>query len=230
VNKINFRKFLRVRFKIDLLPDVHLVDRYLETVVSFGIKNDGNGLDYFIPVEDEIGHNSLPPAFRNGYIAAVIGGKHATKQLPAERMALLCKLIHHPVILLGGAEDRETGDIIAGSSGPDVYNACGRYNINQSASLVKHSRLVITNDTGLMHVAAAFHKIILSVWGNTIPEFGMSPYMSHPLSQVFEIKGLYCRPCSRIGYKKCPQRHFRCMLDQDINMIAETARRILSGI
>jgi ADP-heptose:LPS heptosyltransferase len=223
VNKINFRKFLMVRFKLNLLPDVHIVDRYLESVRSLGIKNDAKGLDYFIPREDEVNIDSLPSVFRNGYIAVVIGGKHATKQIPADRLIQLCKLIGHPVILLGGPDDRVAGENIAGAAGENVINACGNYNINQSASIVANSSLVITNDTGLMHVAAAFHKIILSVWGNTIPEFGMYPYLPDPLSRIFEVKGLYCRPCSKIGYKKCPQRHFRCMLDQDIKEIADTA-------
>jgi ADP-heptose:LPS heptosyltransferase len=230
INKINFRKFLMVRFKLDLLPDIHIVDRYLETVRPLGIKNDGKGLDYFIPHKDEINIDSLPPAFHNGYISMVIGGKHATKQLPAERLIELCKLIGHPLILLGGPDDKVSGDKISKSAGENVINACGNYNINQSAHLVANSSLVITNDTGLMHAAAALHKIILSVWGNTIPEFGMSPYMPDPSSRIFEVKNLYCRPCSRIGYKKCPQRHFRCMMDQDINKIAETAISLLSRI
>lgn len=228
VNKINFRKFLIIRFKLDLLPAVHLIDRYLETVRSFGVKNDGKGLDYFIPEKDEINIDSLQPAFRNGYIAMVIGGKHATKQLPAERLILLCRIIGQPVLLLGGPDDRVSGDMIAGAAGVNVINACGNYNINQSVSLVAKSSLVITNDTGLMHAAAAFHRIILSVWGNTIPEFGMSPYMPDPLSRIFEVEGLYCRPCSKIGYKKCPRRHFRCMLDQDIKEIADTAISLFS--
>lgn len=228
VNKINLRKFLMVRFKLNLLPDIHIVDRYLETVRSLGIKNDVKGLDYFIPLEDEVSTDSLPPAFRNGYIAVVIGGKHATKQIPSDSLIMLCKLIGQPVILLGGQDDRIAGEKIARSAGGDILNACGNYNINQSAFIVANSSLVITNDTGLMHAAAAFHKIILSVWGNTIPEFGMSPYMPDPLSRIFEVKGLYCRPCSKIGYKKCPQRHFRCMLDQDIKKIAETAISLLT--
>jgi ADP-heptose:LPS heptosyltransferase len=229
VNKINFRKFLIVHFKLNFLPDVHLVDRYLETIRSFGIQNDGKGLDYFIPPEDEVEFISLPPEFRKSYIAVVIGGKHATKQLPVERLILLCKLVGQPVVLLGGPDDMQTGEMIAQSAGGNVLNTCGKYNINQSAYLVKHSLLLITNDTGLMHAGAAFHKIILSVWGNTIPEFGMSPYMPHPSSSIFEVEGLYCRPCSKIGYSKCPRGHFHCMLDQDINKIAETATFFYCG-
>lgn len=229
VNKINFRKWLIVHLKINLLPEIHIVGRYLETLKYFGVQNDGKGLDFFISKEDEVDINTLPVSFRNGYIAVVSGGKHATKQIPPEHIMYLCKSIHFPVLLLGGAEDYDTGKMIAESSGENVFNACGKYSVKQSAYLVKKARLLITTDTGLMHMGAAFNKIIFSVWGNTIPEFGMSPYMPHPESRIFEVKGLYCRPCSKIGYKKCPRGHFRCMQDQDFNMISEIANKLLEA-
>lgn len=227
VNKINFRKWLIVNFKINWLPDIHIVDRYIETIKFFGVQNDGKGLDYFISKEEKVDLNSLPILFRHGYIALVSGGKHATKQIPAEHIIALCRSLHFPVILLGGAEDQHVGKMIAESVGENAYNACGNYNINQSAYLVKQSLLLITTDTGLMHIGAAFNKIILSVWGNTIPEFGMSPYTPHSSSEIYEVKELYCRPCSKIGFKKCPRSHFRCMEDQDIEKIAETANVLL---
>ncbi|MFO7879291.1 MAG: glycosyltransferase family 9 protein, partial [Bacteroidales bacterium] len=94
------------------------------------------------------------------------------------------------------------------------------------ASLVKQAKLIITHDTGLMHIAAAFHKPVLSVWGNTIPEFGMSPFEADPDSEIFEVKNLPCRPCSKIGYNKCPKKHFDCMMKQNLPGIAESAKRI----
>ncbi|MGZ3921722.1 MAG: glycosyltransferase family 9 protein, partial [Bacteroidia bacterium] len=93
---------------------------------------------------------------------------------------------------------------------------CGSLTLNQSASVIKQSSLVITSDTGLMHMAAAFNKRIISVWGNTIPEFGMSPYMPNPDNQIMEVKGLSCRPCSKLGYNKCPRGHFKCMNDIEV--------------
>jgi ADP-heptose:LPS heptosyltransferase len=79
-----------------------------------------------------------------------------------------------------------------------------------------------------MHIAAAFNKKIISLWGNTIPEFGMYPYQPDPESVVFEMKNLRCRPCSRIGFKKCPKKHFRCMNDLDEREIAEKALYLFS--
>ena len=90
-----------------------------------------------------------------------------------------------------------------------IYNACGKYNINQSASIVKKADYVFTHDTGLMHIAAAFKKEVFSIWGNTIPLFGMYPYRTK--FKVLENNKLDCRPCSKIGYNKCPKGHFNCM-------------------
>ena len=73
-----------------------------------------------------------------------------------------------------------------------------------------------------MHIAAALRKEIYSFWGNTIPGFGMYPYLpaGQGKSYILEVEGLSCRPCSKIGYKKCPKKHFRCMMDHDLEQLA----------
>jgi heptosyltransferase-2 len=226
VDKINLAKFLMIRFKVNRLPDKHIVDRYMETTRLFDVKNDGKGLDYFIPPEDEIELSSLPETFRSGYIVLVVAAMHATKQMPEEKMIKICRELDLPVILLGGQREAVLGKEIDKQTGDQVLNTCGQYNINQSASLIRQSRVVITHDTGLMHIAAAFHKKILSVWGHTIPEFGMYPYMPDRASKIFEVVGLPCRPCTKIGKKECPKGHFRCMNDINYREIISTARKI----
>ncbi len=225
-HKLNIEKWFLVNLGINRLPDVHIVDRYLETLRLFDVKNDDLGLDYFIPPENELDISLLPDTFHKGYILFAIGANHATKRLPAEKIIAICQEMNLPVILAGGKEDADTAEIISDECGKMVWNACGKYNINQSASLVRQADLVITHDTGLMHIAAAFKKRIISVWGNTIPEFGMSPYMPHPDSAMFEVDGLKCRPCSKLGYKRCPKKHFRCMNDQKTSDIAGYAARL----
>jgi lipopolysaccharide heptosyltransferase II len=215
--KLNFRKWLLVNFKLNTMPALHVVDRYMKAAEILGIKNDAKGSDYFIPPADEVNITSLPPAFHQGYIAFVIGAKHATKQLPLEKIISICKKINAPIVLLGGKEDRGKAEEIEKAVGALVYNACGKYKLNQSASLVKQASRVISHDTGLMHIAAAFKKEIISVWGNTVPGFGFSPYLPAPASGIVEVKGLSCRPCSKIGYEKCPLGHFKCMREIDEN-------------
>jgi ADP-heptose:LPS heptosyltransferase len=215
--KLNIRKWLLTKFKINIMPDIHIVDRYFKAAAATRIVNDGKGLDYFIPSSDEFDITTLPEGFRASYAAFVIGAKHATKRLPDHKIVSLCKKLDRPVILLGGPEDATNAELVAEASGPKVISMCGKISLNQSASLVRQAEVVITHDTGLMHIAAAFRKKIISIWGNTVPELGMYPYMpgDEARSMIVEVKGLKCRPCSKLGYDKCPKGHFRCMEEID---------------
>ncbi len=224
-HKCNVEKWLMVNFKINRLPKVHIVDRYLDTVKLFGVVNDNKGLDYFIPPTDKVDLQSFPTECRESYIALVIGAKHATKKLPLPKLISLCNLLKKPIVLLGGKEDITQANTICTEAKALIYNEVGKLNLNQSASVIQQADCVITHDTGLMHIAAAFKKRIVSVWGNTIPEFGMYPYMSDNQSVMFETKNLKCRPCSKIGHNKCPKTHFNCMNDINIELIANEANR-----
>lgn len=230
--KLNCQKFLLTRFGINRMPPVHIVDRYLKTVRALGVKNDGQGLDYFIEQADSVklSAEGLP----THYVAFVIGAAHATKRLTEPQMIDFCKALKQPIILLGGPAEKETGGQIAAAAGDQVYNACGQYSLAGSASLVRQATLVVTHDTGLMHVAAAFRKAIISVWGNTVPDLGMHPYL--PGQETLEkerrqeVLGLSCRPCSKIGFQTCPKGHFRCIKDQDPAAIAAAAEQLLRAL
>lgn len=225
--KLNLEKWIYVNFKRNILPDVHLVDRYMDTVAPFDVENDGQGLDYFIAMSDEVNLLDLPGKLPYGYIGFSIGGQHYTKRMPPEKIARICDYIERPVLLLGGPDDRTAGDMIVSLSRNEVHNGTGIYTLNQSASLIRQARLVITHDTGLMHIAAAFRKPIISLWGNTVPEFGMYPYMPDNKSVIVENKNLRCRPCSKIGFSRCPRKHFRCMNELNEYNIAELANLLL---
>ncbi|WP_153796925.1 glycosyltransferase family 9 protein [Foetidibacter luteolus] len=229
-NKLNMEKWLLTALKIDLLPHVHIVDRYLDTLKDFGVINDGRGLDYFIPQQDVVPPDHLPTSHQLGFIGIVTGAALATKKLPVEKLKQLCTLIKHPIILLGGPEDSADAEQIAAVDNVKIYNACGKFNLNESADLVRKAKLIITHDTGLMHIAAAFKKPVISIWGNTIPGFGMDAYFGtyEVQNTKHEVKNLYCRPCSKIGYRRCPQGHFLCMQKQDIPAIAAEAMQLLS--
>ena len=245
-DKLNWQKWLLVNFKIDRLPRAHIVQRYLAAAAAVGVKDDGYGLDYFIPKGQEVDLTMLPASFAQGYVAVAIGAQHATKRLPVEQLVALCAKLARPIVLLGGPEDESVGHVIeqafevnaaiaqspatipdspyyfpAKSPGSKVsklliHNGCGRYSLHQSASLLRQADFVVSHDTGLMHIAAAFGKEIYSVWGNTVPAFGMYPYRTE--FRTLEVLGLSCRPCSKIGFDKCPQGHFKCMRDQTLDL------------
>ena len=234
--KLNFKKFLLTTFKINLMPDIHIVDRYFKAVEELGVKNDYQGLDFFISEKNDYPLSELPENFQKGYHAFVIGGTYKTKILPAVKIVEIIQKLNEPVILLGGPDDVERAEEIIRqttnfpvpepvegtigefgtstssvteisqilkSSNPQILrslNLVGKINLEQSASIVKKAEYVLTNDTGLMHIAAAFHKNIVSVWGNTVPELGMYPYLPNEKEKchIVECKDVKCRPCSKL--------------------------------
>jgi len=218
-DKLNIKKFLVVNFKLSkLLPPKHIVDRYFETVQTIGVKNDGKGLDYFLDENDNLDLSKLIVRADKKFIALVIGGSYYTKKIPLNKLLAICALAKLPIILLGGKEDQAIAEQIL-KQFPDLINGCGSFTINQSASIISQSEWVITSDTGMMHIASAFNKKIISIWGNTIPEFGMSPYLPKAKNRLLQVSGLECRPCSKLGYHTCPLGHFKCMNDVDISVV-----------
>lgn len=219
-HKLDFKKMLLTTFKINKLPDVHVVDRYFEAVEPLDVKNDGRGLEFYISESNMMQEPDLPEEFRNGFYAVVVGGSYNTKVIPTDKLVEIIEKLDEPVILLGGPGDMQRAKTVADAIGENVWNPVGMLNLEQSASIIKMSKAVLTSDTGMMHIAAAFNKPMVSVWGNTVPEFGM--YQLYPKGStnklnIMEIKDLKCRPCSKLGYKKCPKGHFKCMqmLDTD---------------
>lgn len=228
IDKLNLEKFLLTRFRINVMPRRHITLRSLDTVRHFGVVDDEAGLDYFIPDHDRIKEQDIPASHHAGYIALVIGASYATKKLPVYKLKELCSGINHPVILIGGKEDEATGNEIASVDPVKIYNACGKFNLNESADLVRRSRLVISHDTGLQYVATAFNKIVIALWGSTSPLLDVEPYYSKrfidsqpelPYENVIRLPKLKCQPCSKYGNKKCPLGHFKCMRQMDINYI-----------
>ncbi len=226
--KSNFSKWRLVHAIGARAPVRHVVERYFEAVSSFGVRYDGQGLDYFLPPGRRM--PALPIPAGTPYLAFVIGAAHATKTLPPHKVIGICRKLSAQVLLLGGPAEAAAGAQVARAAGPHVHNLCGALDLHGAAMVIRDARRVICPDTGMMHIAAAFGKEILSVWGSTVPAFGMWPYLPAGMAdrgRRFEVGGLSCRPCSKIGHRQCPKGHFRCMEDQSVQEIADWAARPL---
>jgi ADP-heptose:LPS heptosyltransferase len=205
------KKWLSLKFKLKLIPPIHLVDRYLKTVKFLGVVNDGQPIDYYIKAEHQL-NNLLPSTHQKAYIAFVIGATHFTKRMPNDKIISICRQLNSPVVLLGGNDVKANGNIIAGAIGAPVYNACGITSLDESVYLVSQAKSIIGFDTGLTHIAEAFNKPIVSIWGGTVPDLlGVQPYMVNDV--LVAGIDLPCRPCSKFGLEKCPLGHFKCMND-----------------
>jgi heptosyltransferase-2 len=207
--KQTIRKWLSLKFNLKLVPPTHLVDRYMQAVKYLGVTNDGQPIDYYIKAHHKLA-DLLPLTHQNNYVAFVIGATHFTKRMPNDKIISICRELKYPVVLLGGNDVKVNGDEIAAAIGSNIYNACGKTTLDESVFLVSQSAAVIGFDTGLTHIAEAFNKPIVSVWGGTVPELlGVQPYMVKDV--LVAGIDLPCRPCSKFGLEKCPLGHFKCM-------------------
>lgn len=197
-DKLNFKKWLLVNFGIDRMPDVHIVDRYMDAVRAFSLKDDQKGLDYFIP--DDTTMNLKRFSIDEGeYLAWVVGAAHEGKRFSAEKVCSVIDQLDIPVVLLGGKADQELSENIMSSCTGHVTNMVGRTSIHESAWLLDRSKVVVSPDTGMMHIAAALRKKVISLWGCTVPKLGMYPYRPGESSVIIEPKNKEKRPCSKLG-------------------------------
>lgn len=213
-SKENFHKLIYIATHRNVMSGSHVVDRYFAAVRQLGVTNDGGGLDYFCP--DEPLQGVLPDA-DTPYVVLVAGSKHYTKTIPPERIAYLANSITGRKVLIGDQNDRQRLDAACVAWQDDVVNLCGKTTLGQSASIIKRAALVVTPDTGMMHIAAAFHKRMVVIWGCTAVPFGFTPYKTEYTDFAVDLP---CRPCSRMGMDKCPKGHFRCMLGQPWEQIS----------
>lgn len=219
--KLNISKFLLTTFKWNRMPNVHVVDRYFEAVKALGVVNDDLPCDFFLEPADLLNLSEYGLQRKN-FVAVAMGAQFATKQMPVSLMKEALQNSSVPVVLLGGKEDSERAKQLADALPENnLLDFTGKLSIKQSGFMCREAAVLLTGDTGLMHIASAFETPTVSVWGNTVPALGMYVYApKHPENySIHEVNGLSCRPCSKIGYKSCPKKHFKCMLEQDTTAI-----------
>ena len=220
--KLNFLKWFFVSFKRNYLPKIHVVDRYFEAVKNIGVVSDGRNNTFHLNREFNV-RNELNLEEKS-YMTIAIGAQFETKQIPIIKLKEIISKIDLPIVLLGGKMDEsKASNLINLLPEKRIINACGKYSLIQSAAIVKSSKLMVTGDTGMMHIAACFDISIYVIWGNTTPSFGMSAYNPEGFNSVnnFEVQNLTCRPCSKIGFHECPKGHFKCMNDHNSEAITK---------
>lgn len=231
INKLSVQKFLLTKLGINIMPKKHITQRSLDTAKILGVTDDGWGLDYPIADADKITFDDIPASHHAGYIGIVIGANHATKKLPVHQLQQLCKLINHPIILLGGPSEAAEGELIASVDPDKIYNATSKFSLNECADLISKAKLIVSHDTGFQYIACAYQKQVIAVWGGTSPKLQVEPYYGFKnegknLYENFYLN-LHCQPCSKYGTKKCPLEHFNCMNKLKMQELANIVHRRL---
>ena len=231
IDKRTHERFMLVKFKNNLYKEiVSVADRYIEPLHPMGIMPDGKGPELHIPDEILFGVSSKIATLRLNRFEKTIGlcpsSRHFTKRWPWERFAeLAVRLIREQdakVMLFGSADDKELNAqivrVIAKETAEErVTDFSGQFSLMETAAAMEFCDTIISNDSGLMHIAAAMNKTLIAIFGSTVREFGFFPFGVNSI--VIERKGLSCRPCSHIGRPSCPEGHFRCMKDIGVNEV-----------
>jgi ADP-heptose:LPS heptosyltransferase len=224
VNKQNFRKWIQVNLNCWKGSVGHIVVRYLDTLSTFKLENDGKGLEYFIPSSTSTIQNIIPEEFTQaGYTVIAVGGAHEGKQWIAENWIALSEKLHDQrIVWIGGKEDS-----IQLNHSPLHLDLIGKCSVHESARVVEHANAVICGDTGMMHIAAAFKKDIIVLWGCTTPELGMGVYRPKPtigehMHTVYLQAKRKGRPCSKLGNHCKYGMHNKCIDVIHVNHVMES--------
>lgn len=232
INKRTLRRSLLVHLHWNTFRTIiPVAERYIETAHEYGVRPDNDGPELF-PSEDDEGNARLKMRAAGwmpdtSTIGLCPGAKHVTKRWPEDHVIELAqqllKLGHH-LIIFGSDEDTATGDRIRAIDPVRIHNCSGRLGLMETAAAMRFCRLLITNDSGLMHMATAVSRPVVAIFGSTVREFGFFPY--HGRSAVVETEGLSCRPCTHLGRASCPKRHLICLHDIDVEHVLEAMRTI----
>jgi len=230
-----FCRFFLVKFKLNFYTKIVPISlRYLACLKSLQISYDDKGLELFF--NDDITAKILDKynKFLNipgTYVIGIVpGAKHATKRwIPEEFSSIIKYLVEKrksKIIIFGSKADQDIVASLNVEKYQYVLDTTGRLSILEAGVLMSQCDLVVTNDSGLMHLASALKKKVVAIFGSTTEELGFFPYATEHI--VVQNTGLNCRPCSHIGREKCPKGHFKCMKEITAELVIEAVEKLLS--
>lgn len=230
-DKQDVARMMLVLTKKDRTDHRHVAERYFDAVKPLGVTPDGKGLECYYEPSDitpllvDRKHHQLPADFLDKPYAVIsVGSQHVTKCIPLDKLQVVCSYISGPVLLLGDANDRQRIKEFGPRFHDNVLNLCGKSSLSQTMQLIDKAAVVLTGDSALMHMAAAFATPMVVLWGSTVPEFGFSPYKVEAANMEVDV---WCRPCHRFGFSRCPLKHFDCMEKQKWQRIAQAVKMLV---
>ena len=221
--------YLKIReHNFELIPEL-----YIKTASELGVLPDGKGLELWLDNEKS-SSVYIPEGKRNEKnnlkrIAIAPGAAHATKRWQPEKFIELIKLLkkeyNSEFVIIGGSQDIEVSKKISLAVKLPIDNYTGNLSLLETTEELSKCDLLITNDSAAMHIAAARKTPVIAIFGSTVQDFGFIPYKT--AYQIIE-KYIPCRPCSHIGRKVCPKKHFNCMRLINTDDVLLSIRNLIS--
>ena len=206
-----------------------VAERYFSAARDLGAQPDGCPPDFFLGLEagEQVSDwlKTVRLEDESNIVAVAPGAAHATKRWPIEHWrALVTRNIESgaAVVIVGGPDDTDLGTSLAEPRGGRVVSAAGIFGLQATAALLQRARVLVSGDTGVMHMASAVGTPVVALFGPTVEAFGFFPYTRQ--ASVLELP-LPCRPCTTQGSSRCPLGHHRCMIDIQPSVVYEALRR-----
>lgn len=228
-----WKRFLLVHFRLDVYGKVRPVPlRYLDAVFSWGVEDDGLGLE--LEVREETNQSVSAILKERGIgknekiVALAPGAGRATKRWLVEGFAEVGSYWGRKgkrIVLLGGEGDREVCASVSGRMTSPPLDLSGMLSLQQTAALLQKVELLLTNDSGVMHLGSALGRRVVAIFGPTTHHLGFTPFR---IPSVVVERFLSCRPCSYHGTNVCPEGHFKCMKEIRSSDVIRAAERLLA--
>lgn len=239
--KFRMQKLAMVWLKRFPAITTHVVERYRHALSSFPLVMDTEAPEVWLPEEKQTGvyspgHRSLlTHGAHNGHrterslqIAIAPGSQHGTKRWPAIRYAQLCSELARQgatVHLIGGQADTELCTTIESIANVTMVRHDGASSLYSTISVLDRADVLVTNDSGVMHLGAARRIPIVAIFGSSVTHLGFTPY---GVPHIIVERDVACRPCSHIGRAECPKKHFRCMVETEPEHVVQAILKLLS--
>ena len=233
--KFSLRRFVFVNFKINLFKQITPIhQRYLLPLNALGVFDDSDGLDIFLSKKEQSSIEKKYKDFLSQPYKLILGiapgASYFTKRwLPEYFEKVICHFAQKSeigIILFGNKQDRELIDFLNIKGYRNVLVAAGELSLLETAALLDKCHIVITNDSGLMHLSSALRKKLIAIFGSTTRELGFFPVTKDAI--ILENSDLRCRPCSHVGRNNCPKKHFKCMVEIHPQQVIEAVENFLT--
>jgi heptosyltransferase-2 len=233
IRKDKFRQLALVYFKKNWYTQViPIPERYFSVARDVGLVQDDLGLEIHWndcitgKLNKKLENHKI--SIHDDFISIAPGASFFSKRWPVEYFDKIVEKViselKYKVCVLGDKNDARLGKFLARHKG--IFDLTDKLSLLESAMILSKSKALISNDTGLMHMAVAVQTPVLAIFGSTVKELGFFPYKGEHI--VVEVNNLSCRPCSHLGKKKCPKKHFRCMLDIKPDMVWENLIKLIA--
>ncbi len=206
---------------------VPVPERYFEAARALDVHPDGGPPEFFLaPAARERVARWLAKRGLDGqpFAALAPGAAHATKRWPLRHWSALAEQLRgmgYGLVAVGGAGDRQ----LAGELGPGVHNAAGEFALQETGACLARATVLVSGDTGVMHMATGVGTRVVALFGPTVEPFGFFPYTKQ--AEVLKLD-LDCRPCSAMGTERCPLGHHRCLEEIFPDQVAAAVQRLVA--